>query len=530
MKVLTAAEMREVDRLTMERGIPGLILMENAGSRVVDFLCNVFSPLRQHRVTVVCGKGNNGGDGFVVARQLFTRKLCAELTVVEVFDPASLKGDAAVNRRMLDACGCPIIRGLPNERSLATVVVDAVLGTGLTGPVEGPALEAVRGIDRLFPLAKKVAVDIPSGLPSDEAKPTGEFVQADYTVTFTAPKPSQVLSPIYEHVGKLAVYPIGTPDELCGTNPNFKLHLTTEADICPLFKKRPSNSNKGIYGHVLVVGGSFGKSGAPAMSGVGAYRSGAGLVTVAIPKSALTAVAAVRPELMTEPLDETPLGRIGISQADYLLNTLEKMTVLAVGPGLGTENETVQLVQRLYTEAKTPAVCDADALNALAGKLPKVTDKIRILTPHPGEMSRLAGRSVKEVQADRLGTAEKFAQESGATVVLKGDRTVIAFPDGETWINPTGSPSMATGGTGDILTGMIAGLVAQHSPAKEGEDAWKRAIVAAVWLHGRCGELAARRLGEESALAMDLLDSLPKAIRQLQGSGILEEERAYDLR
>jgi NAD(P)H-hydrate epimerase len=232
---------------------------------------------------------------------------------------------------------------------------------------------------------------------------------------------------------------------------------------------------------------------------------------------------------MTEPLDETPSGRIGVSQADHLLKLLEKMTVLAVGPGLGTENETVQLVQRLYAEAETPAVCDADALNALAGVLPKVTDQIRILTPHPGEMSRLAGKSIKEVQADRLGTAQTFARESGATVVLKGDRTVIAFPDGETWVNPTGSPSMATGGTGDILTGMIAGLVAQHSPAKEQGDAWKRAVVAAVWLHGRCGELAARRLGEESTLAMDLLDSLPKAIHQLQKSGILEQGGTHDL-
>ena len=525
MKILTAVEMREVDRLTIERGIPGLILMENAGRSVVDFLCDTFKPLGQHRVTVICGKGNNAGDGFVIARQLFTRKLCAELSVVELFDPESLKGDAAANRRMLQACGCPIARGLPNERSLATVVVDAILGTGLKGPAEGPALEAIHRINQLFPLAKKVAVDIPSGLPSDEAKPTGDFVHADYTVTFTAPKPSQVLSPIYEHVGKLAVYPIGTPDELCGANPDFKLSLTTEADLRDLFKKRPLDSNKGMYGHVFVVGGSFGKSGAPSMTGVGAYRSGAGLVTVAIPKSALTAVAAVRPELMTEPLEETPSGRIGLSQAERLLKLLETMTVLAIGPGLGTEDSTVQLVQRLYAEVKVPAVCDADALNALAGKVPKITDKIRILTPHPGEMSRLTGKSVKEVQADRLGTAQNFARETGATIVLKGDRTVIAFADGETWINPTGSPSMATGGTGDILTGMIAGLVAQHSPEKENGDAWKRAVLAAVWLHGRCGELAAQRLGEESTLAFDLLDSLPEAIHQIQKSGILEDGR-----
>ncbi len=332
-----------------------------------------------------------------------------------------------------------------------------------------------------------------------------------------------MLSPIYEHVGKLAVYPIGTPAEFCETNPHLKLNLTTESDIRDLFKKRPSDSNKGMYGHVLVVGGSFGKSGAPAMTGLGAYRSGAGLVTVAIPKSALTTVAAVRPELMTEPLEETPSGRLRFSEADHLLKLLEKMTVLAIGPGLGTEDETVELVQRLYAESKTPAVCDADTLNALAGKLPKIADgKIRILTPHPGEMSRLTGKSVKEVQADRLAIAEAFAKESEATVVLKGDRTVIAFPDGTTFINPTGSPAMATGGTGDILTGMIAGLVAQHPPTEKDPNGWKRAVIAAVWLHGRCGELAAQRLGEESTLALDLLDSLPEAMNQLRKSGTLE--------
>jgi ADP-dependent NAD(P)H-hydrate dehydratase / NAD(P)H-hydrate epimerase len=509
MKILTAAEMRDVDRATIERGIPGLILMENAGSRVVDFLCVTFAPLRHHRVLVVCGKGNNGGDGFVIARQLFTRNLCRELTVVELFDPAELKGDALANRQMLEACGCPISRGLRNEPNCATVVVDAILGTGLGGPAKGLALDAIRIVNERFPLAKKVAVDIPSGLPSDETNPTGEFVRADYTVTFTAAKRSQTLSPIYEHVGKLTIVPIGTPHELCGTNPNFKLNLTTADEIHPLFPQRPQNSNKGMYGHVLVVGGSFGKSGAPAMAGLGSYRSGAGLVTVALPESALTTVAAVRPELMTDPLEETEGGRVRFAEAGRLLKLLEKMTVLALGPGLGTEDETVRLVKRLYAEAEVPAVVDADGLNALAGDLPR-TDKTRILTPHPGEMARLTGKSTKEVQADRLGVAQKLASESGATVVLKGDRTVIAFADGETWVNPTGSPAMATGGTGDILTGMIAGLVAQHPTD------WRRAVTAAVWLHGRCGELAGAHWGEQAMLATDMLDFLPAAMNEVR--------------
>lgn len=499
MKILTAAEMREVDRLTIERGIPGLILMENAASRIVDFLREKFTPLNEHRVLVVCGKGNNGGDGFAVARQLFTRKLCRELTVLEIFGRDELTGDAAENRKMLDVCLCPVLSSLQNQPLAPTIVVDAVLGSGLTGPARGPALDAIQLINGRFPHAAKVAVDIPSGLNSDGANPEGEFVRAHYSVTFTAPRRTHVLSPAYANVGELIVTPIGTPDELLEENPKFKLNLTTRDELRHLFAPRAKNSNKGMYGHVLVVGGSFGKSGAPAMSGVGAYRTGAGLVTVAIPEAALIAVASVKPELMTEP----------ISDWNSVLPLAEKMSVLAVGPGLGNDADAVRCAKTLYLEASKPGVFDADALNAMAGSLPH-TNKIRILTPHPGEMSRLISKSTKDVQADRLGVAQELAKTSGATVVLKGDRTVIAFPGGDTWVSPTGSPSMATGGTGDILTGMIAGMIAQHP------NDWKRAVVAAVWLHGRCGELAAQRLGEQFVLAMDLLDDLPKAMDELR--------------
>ena len=261
-------------------------------------------------------------------------------------------------------------------------------------------------------------------------------------------------------------------------------------------------------------GGSFGKSGAPSMAGLASYRSGAGLVTVAVPKSALPMVAAFRVELMTEPLGETESGRVRFADTDYVLELLKKMTVLAIGPGLGTADETIRFVKGVYEECEAPAVVDADALNALAGSLPK-TNKTRILTPHPGEMGRLTGKSTSEIQADRLGIAQEFAGQSGATIVLKGDRTIIAFPDRETWVNPTGSPTMATGGTGDILTGMIAGLIAQHPPADHSDD-WKRAVVAAVWLHGRCGELAGKSWGEQAMLATDLLDFLPEAMDELR--------------
>jgi ADP-dependent NAD(P)H-hydrate dehydratase / NAD(P)H-hydrate epimerase len=407
---------------------------------------------------------------------------------------------------MLDVIGCPIMREMPAHAQTATIVVDAVLGTGLTGPANGPALDGIRLINNAFPLAAKVAIDIPSGLPSDGPPLAGEFVKTDWTVTFTAAKQNQVLSPLYESMGKLVVVPIGSPEAFCETN---LLNITTPDDIRHLFAKRPRNSNKGMYGHVLVIGGSFGKSGAPSMAGLGSLRSGAGLVTVAVPKSALPIVAASRPELMTEPLDETESGAICSENLPHVIELARKMTVLAVGPGVGTGSGTAGLVKALYSQVDLPGVFDADALNILAGDLPK-TNKIRVLTPHPGEMGRLTGKSTKVVQTDRLGVARSLAADSGATIVLKGDRTVVAFPDGETWVNPTGSPALATGGTGDVLTGMMAGMLAQHP-----KD-WKLAVVGAVWLHGRCGELAGARSGEEWTLATDILEYLPEAMDELR--------------
>ena len=516
MKVLTAAEMREVDRLTIDHGISGLILMENAGCRVVDVLMAQFA-LGEQRVVVVCGKGNNGGDGFVVARQLFTRRLCREVLAVHLFEPAELTGDALANWQMLVASGCPVQLGFPARAFKATLVIDAVLGTGLKGPATGPALDAIRVINTSFPFASKVAVDIPSGLPSDEAAQTGDFVKVDHTVTFTAPKLSQCLSPSYEWMGTLHVVPIGSPDALCESNPELTTRLTTPADIARLFAPRPKNSNKGQYGHVLVIAGSSTKPGAAAMAGIAAYRAGAGLVTVASAAGAISAINSFAPELMTEPLEETQSGHISLRSLGRIHELLEKKTVVALGPGLGTETETVQLVHKLYAETALPMVVDADALNALAGKIPPA-EYPRVLTPHPGEMSRLAAMTVEQIQQKRMRVANAFSVVSKAAVVLKGDRTLLAFPaSGEAprsriWINPTGSPSMATGGTGDILTGLIAGLLAQHPEEQE------LATVAAVWLHGRCGELGARDLGEQAMLATDLLHFLPEAMRELRSA------------
>ena len=462
MKVLTGAQMREVDRLTIERGIPSLTLMENAAHGVVELIEHECAPLARQRVVVFCGKGNNGGDGMAVARQLLGR--CERVEVVLAGAPEELTGDAAENYRMLLAAGGKAGHEVPADMRDATVVVDALLGTGFRGPVEGRFAELIASINSDFPLAKIVAVDIPSAMQ----------VRADYTVTFTAPKPELLLG---EPVGKLVVVQIGTPPELIQSD----LFLSEPSDFARLFVPRKRDAHKGDFGHVLVVGGAPGKSGAAAMAGLAALRAGAGLVTVAS-----SSTEKLAPELMTQRRDHIDL---------------EKMTVLAIGPGLGRKPK---LVARLMKESTVPTVIDADGLNSIAGTDFQGRGVETILTPHPGEMARLKGAPV----GDRLETARTFSKERNVCLVLKGYRTLIAFPDGRVWINPTGSPAMATGGTGDVLTGMIAGLVAQFPGDSE------TAVRAAVWLHGRCGELGAEELTEQCLIATDLLHYLPRAIRE----------------
>jgi NAD(P)H-hydrate epimerase len=439
--------MREVDRLTVERGTPGEVLMERAGTRVVEVIEREFRPLAAQRVIVFCGKGNNGGDGHVVARLLNGR--VAALQVISIDQP----GDGAIES--------------------PTLIVDAVLGTGLKGPAKGGALECIQRINHDFPGAKVIAVDIPSGLGGG-----GEFVRANITVTFTAPKVEHFLAPgAAEAVGRLIVADIGSPAELVKSD----LRVSEAHDFAAMFAPRRPDSHKGDFGHVLVVGGAPGKVGAAAMSGLAALRSGTGLVTVACSDPSRLAL-----ELMSDSLEHF---------------SLEKITVVAVGPGLGMQRE---LVSNLMAAAKTPIVIDADGLNSIAGTDFRGRGVKTILTPHPGEMARLTGAKV----VDRLATARNFARERDVCVVLKGHRTLIAFPSGEVWINPTGSPSMAKGGTGDILTGMVAGMVAQFPNDIE------TAVRAAVFLHGRAGELAAEDLTDRCVLATDLLHYLPRAIRE----------------
>ena len=445
MKVVTARQMREADQRTIQQGVSGDELMLRAGTRVVEFLEREFAPLARQRVVVYCGEGNNGGDGLVIGRLLKTR--AGGLRVVRVTDPAG-----------------------PVDRD-ATIVVDALLGTGAREPLEGRYAELVRSINQDFPRAKVVAVDIPSAMQ----------VRADFTVTFAAPKAEMVLSPRAANAGRVIVADIGIPAEFLASG----LELSEPADFAPLFQPRKPDSHKGDYGHVLVVGGSPGKTGAAAMAGLAALRAGAGLVTVACSDASRLA-----PELMTQTLDAV---------------SLDRATVLAIGPGLGIERE---LVSRLMNEAKVPIVIDADALNAIAGTDFRGHGMETVLTPHPGEMARLLRLPSAASVTDRVATARQFATDRNVCLVLKGFRTLVAFPEGTVHINPTGSPALAKGGAGDILTGLIAGLIAQF-PRDIG-----RAVRAAVWLHGRAGELAAAELTEQCVIATDLLRCLPGTIRE----------------
>jgi NAD(P)H-hydrate epimerase len=499
MKVLTAAEMREVDRLTIEAGIPGIVLMENAAHRVVELLEREFAPLGEQRVVVLCGKGNNGGDGLAIARQLHVAGRTCSLRVVLLADPAELKGDAATNYKMLLACGVPVYPEIPAEARNATLVIDALLGTGVTGPASGRMLDGIREINGGFPLAKVVAVDIPSGMPSDAGVAAGEIARVDYTVTFTAPKVAQVIPPGCDRVGRLVVGGIGSRPELYA---HVKLEVIEPAMFRELLAPRPRSGHKGTFGHVLAIAGSRGKTGAAAMTGLAALRAGAGLVTVASAESAIAEIAGHAPELMTEPLRETESGAIALNA--NLTPLVEGKTVIAAGPGLGRHPQIGALIAAMAEECSQPMVLDADAL----GPIPHVPGAVRILTPHPGEMARLAGKTTAEIQADRIGAARDYAEAHSVTLVLKGQRTVIAFPDGRVWIDPTGTPAMGTGGSGDILTGLISGLLAQFP------DRADEAVAAAVYLHGLSGEIGVRTLGEKSLIATDLLQYLPQAMEE----------------
>jgi ADP-dependent NAD(P)H-hydrate dehydratase / NAD(P)H-hydrate epimerase len=539
MKVLTASQMRACDeRTSAEFGVPSLTLMENAGSAVVHFATSRYGAEAAARAIFLCGKGNNGGDGLVAARRL-KDKLPGPGPVVLLFAALDgVKGDAAANLTLWLKAGGALrtVTDLPSwQRELAAVVaaplvVDALLGTGLTGPVEGLLRQVIEDVNSHCRPARVLSVDIPSGMSSDSGDSPGPCIRAGATLALAAPKVGELLPPNSDYVGKLSVAEIGIPAQVLDDNPEFKAHWVAPADFAALPLEREASGHKGTYGHVLVVAGSRGKTGAAVMAGIAALRSGAGLVTVAVPESCLPVVASFYPELMTEPLPESDAQTISLRSFDYgrFDALLEGKTVVALGPGISSHPETQEFVHALVRDCPLPIILDADGLNAFTRRLQGLRSRRwpnLALTPHPGELARMLGRTTAEVQQRRLAVATESALTSGAMVILKGSRTILAAPDGRAWFNGTGNPGMATGGTGDALTGILSGLTAQF-----GTEDWPRVLSLGVYLHGLAGDRAAEEQGQEGMIATDLIRHIGPVFRRLKHDARTDSSRRGSLR
>jgi hydroxyethylthiazole kinase-like uncharacterized protein yjeF len=525
MRILSAEAMREVERAAIEDlGVPSLVLMENAAIGVVEAVAEAFADARS--AAIFCGPGNNGGDGLAVARHLFVRGWEARIFLVtNGHEPA---GDAAVQLAICRKAELQILE-VASEKDLRValeaaadcdLVIDALFGTGLSRPLDGLFARVVERINAL-PLPC-VAVDLPSGLAGGEPRPIGPHVRADLTVTFAAPKVAHVFAPASDAVGRMVVTDLGIPPRLVDDveEEAGDLHLLVGEELVDLMPDREAGSHKGDYGHALIVAGSSGKAGACILAARAAVRAGAGLVTAAVPEPILQTVDLGSIESMTLGLPAAASGQLAERAADAVLAAMEGKTVVALGPGLGQEPFTVAAIRRIALECPLPLVLDADGLNAFAGRAADLAARKAetVLTPHPGELGRLLGVSTAQIQEDRIAAARGAAEETGAIVVLKGHMTLVASGTA-VFVNPTGNPGMATGGTGDVLTGVIAGLLAQ------GFDALDAAVLG-VYLHGLAGDLAAARMGERGLAAGDLIETLPAAFAALKGEG--EEDQDHD--
>jgi ADP-dependent NAD(P)H-hydrate dehydratase / NAD(P)H-hydrate epimerase len=520
MHIVTAAQMREMDAATITTfGLPGRVLMENAGRGATQILFERFPGIVEMKVGVMAGRGNNGGDGFVIARYLGQKG--TPVTVFLLTAHETLQGDAAANYQLLSSLSIPIIE-IPDAETFAKHLtlmrhqdlwVDAILGTGLMADVK-PFFKTA--IDFINESRKPVlAVDIPSGLSSDTGRPCGTSIKATLTATFAFPKIGHMLYPGVDYTGRLEIIDIGIPPHIVAQVAP-KQHLSTAEIIRTSLPNRATDAHKGATGHLLVVAGGLGKTGAAAMTAGSALRAGAGLVTLAIPKTLISILESLIVEAMTYPLPEIEPGALGETAESDILQALIGKKCLAIGPGIGTAETTRRLMQTLLPEVDIPMVIDADGLNCL-GESPEILSRLKaetILTPHPGEMARLAGITTREVQEDRIGCARSFAERFRTHVVLKGAHTVIAFPNGEVFINPTGNAGMATGGMGDVLTGVIAGFIAQGlSPAS--------AALAGVYLHGAAADTLEKTIGPIGYLAGEVMAAIPKEITEIRRQEIL---------
>lgn len=506
-KIVTPEQMSAADQATIAAGTSSLDLMERAGRAVGRAALEVSGGAYGRRIVIVCGKGNNAGDGFVAAR--FAKSRGAFPVVVLLEGSQELSPDAAANFHQLR--GVRVldfdVRSLERELRRASVVVDAIVGTGFRGRLQGRAEQAVNAINQSA--APVVAVDIPSGVDGSTGKVEGPSVRAGVTVTMGALKIGLVVFPGSDHAGEVHVADIGVPDVLVES----KVWLIEANDVSAVLPKRPRSAHKTSVGTALIVAGSVGMSGAAALAAKGALRAGAGLVTVAAPASVALEIDQTVLEATTLPLAETGRGTIETSAIDAVLERAASVDAVAIGPGLSRDPETVEFVRKLVGELGKPLVIDADGINAFSGDPASIARSraTTLLTPHPGELARLLSRSTVDIKADRIAAARDAAAQTGAVVLLKGYRTVVAEPSGRVAVIPTGGPALATGGSGDVLTGISVALVAAGvDPFVAG---W-----AAAWIHGRCGDLLAERIGERATVATDIVEVLPEVMHALEAN------------
>lgn len=516
--------MREVDRLTTERlGISSSQLMESAGKHVAEAVLRRFPPSTKPRVAILCGKGNNGGDGLTAARQLRDSGIDP---FVYLFGKAEdLRGEARLNYDRHVQSGGKVTEILEDAAwqsswpaiAASDAMVDGLLGTGLRGAATGVVARAIEEINQFSRNTQSarpafiLAIDTPSGLPSDGESASGPILHAHETVTFTAPKIGQLVSLNAASVGRLAVVDIGSPRSLVEEIGRSQLRWVEPQEFASLPFRRWPDSNKGLFGHILVVAGSVGKTGAAVMASLAALRTGAGLVTIATPEPALPVVAAAHPEYMTEPLLPTGDGTIAEVNLDSgrFAAAAKGKTLFAIGPGLGQTPETQLFIRTVVRNAEVPIVLDADGLNAFAGRAEELCGRkspFLAITPHPGEMARLMGCTVKDVQRDRVKAAVESAKRWNAHVVLKGFHTIIASPEGALFVSTPGNPGMAKGGSGDVLTGVLAGVTGQF-----GTQDWARVLALGVELHGRAADLAVEGTDPSGLLASEIAEALPEA-------------------
>lgn len=527
-RVVTSEQMRDLDRrATEEYGIPSLLLMENAGRAVFEVAKEMLGgDVRGKRVLVVCGPGNNGGDGFVSARHLHNSGALVQIAYYG--DRSKAKGDALTNIEIAEKMGLSIYVNDLNQDYDGIgysfdLVIDALLGTGAKDEIRPPYSRVISDLDdfTVASCAKILSVDVPSGISADtgllltppcQGLDGGRFqlaVTADVTVTLAYPKIGLLTYPGAAYVGNLVVADIGIPSKAEPSGEPEAYVLTGDA-VRGAWLRRHTDANKADYGHIAIVAGSVGMTGAATLAAEGAMRIGTGLVTVAVPETLNDIMEVKLTEAMTIPVPEGKARAFGMASLDKILDIIDKRDAAVIGPGFGRDEDTVAFTLALLKKLNKPAIVDADALFAASTDL-KVLKKCKaplVITPHPGEMARLLGTTAAEVQSNRLEVARSFAKEHGVTVVLKGAGTVIADPDGSAYINTTGTPGMATGGTGDVLSGMIGGLLAQKLPALS-------ASANGVYLHGLAGEIAAERLGEAAMLASDLAGSIGEAIERV---------------